>query len=357
MRFMHLADVHLGAVPDAMRPWGENRKEEIWSTFEKVLYKAGPLKIDCVLISGDLFHNQPLISDCQRVNHIFSKIAPTQVVLIAGRCDYIAPESYYNTFKWAENVHFIWDETPVCTSFVLPYSNEIADVYGFSSHQKKNTRPLESNGPVKDRTHQNILIGYGGSREFCPFDMDKLEALRFDYVALGHDHRAGINEEKRIGNPGSLEPLSVKETGVHGYIYGEILPDKTCHLRFYQAAKRRYRPLRIACSEKTTDEMLQEKLNDVIHKYGKQDIYVLQLLGAGKADGKYDISALEQLGNVIVQDDTVVKYNYAKLYEETKDPYLKRYIATVCRKGMSKIEKEALYYGVRALLHAEEDKR
>ena len=37
MRFIHLADVHLGAVPDRGCPWSKEREEEIWSTFRRVI--------------------------------------------------------------------------------------------------------------------------------------------------------------------------------------------------------------------------------------------------------------------------------------------------------------------------------
>lgn len=37
MRFIHLADLHLGAVPDRGCPWSKEREEEIWSTFRRVI--------------------------------------------------------------------------------------------------------------------------------------------------------------------------------------------------------------------------------------------------------------------------------------------------------------------------------
>ena len=37
MRFIHLADVHLGAVPDRGCPWSSRREEEIWETFRRVI--------------------------------------------------------------------------------------------------------------------------------------------------------------------------------------------------------------------------------------------------------------------------------------------------------------------------------
>ena len=63
MRFIHLADVHLGAQPDQRYPWSLGRGEEIWDTFRQVIEEAGQQKIDLLLIAGDLFHGQPLLRD------------------------------------------------------------------------------------------------------------------------------------------------------------------------------------------------------------------------------------------------------------------------------------------------------
>ena len=33
MKFIHIADVHLGVVPDAGKSWSEKRAADIWTTF------------------------------------------------------------------------------------------------------------------------------------------------------------------------------------------------------------------------------------------------------------------------------------------------------------------------------------
>ena len=35
MRFIHIADVHLGATPDKGFPWSYDRGREIWESFQK----------------------------------------------------------------------------------------------------------------------------------------------------------------------------------------------------------------------------------------------------------------------------------------------------------------------------------
>ena len=62
MRFIHMADVHLGAVPDSGCPWSAFRENEIWETFVRVIDQIREEKIELLLIAGDLFHRQPLPS-------------------------------------------------------------------------------------------------------------------------------------------------------------------------------------------------------------------------------------------------------------------------------------------------------
>ena len=37
MKFIHIADIHLGAAPDLGRPWSKARAKEIWDTFSEVV--------------------------------------------------------------------------------------------------------------------------------------------------------------------------------------------------------------------------------------------------------------------------------------------------------------------------------
>ena len=70
MRFIHMADVHLGAVPDSGCPWSAFRENEIWETFVRVIDQIREEKIELLLIAGDLFHRQPLPSQIERVSQL-----------------------------------------------------------------------------------------------------------------------------------------------------------------------------------------------------------------------------------------------------------------------------------------------
>lgn len=54
MRFIHIADLHLGSSPEAEFLWGKNRAEEIWDSFAAVIDACNEKEIDLLLIAGDL---------------------------------------------------------------------------------------------------------------------------------------------------------------------------------------------------------------------------------------------------------------------------------------------------------------
>ena len=67
MKVIHISDVHLGVRPDAGKPWSERRAQEIWNSFAGVIKTAAKEKVDFLLISGDLFHKQPLKRELKEV--------------------------------------------------------------------------------------------------------------------------------------------------------------------------------------------------------------------------------------------------------------------------------------------------
>ena len=77
MRFIHLADVHLGAVPDRGCPWSDKRENEIWETFRRVIVGIRKNPVDLLFIAGDLFHRQRHRGRDQRRSHLFKVVHRT----------------------------------------------------------------------------------------------------------------------------------------------------------------------------------------------------------------------------------------------------------------------------------------
>ena len=82
MRFIHIADLHLGSSPEAEFLWGKNRAEEIWDSFAAVIDACNEKEIDLLLIAGDLFDRPPVWADLDDVATINYTHLPSKVVLV-----------------------------------------------------------------------------------------------------------------------------------------------------------------------------------------------------------------------------------------------------------------------------------
>ena len=69
MKFIHIADVHLGVQPDAGTAYSAERPQEVWDSFSRVIRLCEMEKVDLLLVAGDLFHRQPLFRELKEVNY------------------------------------------------------------------------------------------------------------------------------------------------------------------------------------------------------------------------------------------------------------------------------------------------
>lgn len=347
MRFIHTADIHLGASPDAGYPWGADREREIWETFRNIIAKAEAEKTDLLLIAGDLFHRQPLLRELKEVNSLFEGLSHTKVVLIAGNHDYLRPDSHYQDFSWCPQVTFLDGErsSSVC------YPELRTEVYGVSYHTQEITTPLYDQILPKNREPIQILLAHGGDNRHSPLSRERILGNGFDYVALGHIHRPGILAENRMAYSGAPEPLDINDTGPHGYIRGEIQQGR-CRIQFVEAAARRYWQEEIGVSPRTTHQMLLSLIRERIEEKGIQNLYRFRLKGRRDADLIFDTEELRRVGHILnVEDETEPDYDLERLEQEHREDLIGRYIRFFRAQPDTEVNRQAFYYGIEALLH------
>ena len=100
MKFMHIADVHLGVMPDKGKPWSEQRAQDIRDTFQRILDTAREEEIDVLLIAGDLFHFPPTMAMLKEVDARLSELEHVTTILIAGNHDYRAAGSPLDRYEF-----------------------------------------------------------------------------------------------------------------------------------------------------------------------------------------------------------------------------------------------------------------
>lgn len=357
MRFAHIADVHWGMVPDADKPWAKDRAADIRESFARAIDKCREIGADCLFISGDLFHRQPLARDLKEVNYLLGTIPSTHVVIIAGNHDRIRKNSALMSFQWSPNVTYIMSETPTSV-----YFDDInTEVHGFSYYTPELRETVIDKIEVPQDGRIHILMAHGGDSTHMPVDLQTLRSLPFSYIALGHIHKTAELIERKAAYPGSLEPLDLTETGVHGMFAGDINPITRVvqRLEFIPIAKVSYIPLQISVTKDTTNAELLNLISNEINRRGTENIYRLRITGMHDPDIEFDLTPLDRKYRVVeISDESEPQYDFAALFREHPSDMIGFYIRALQHDEtteMSAVEKKALYYGINALLKTTAD--
>lgn len=355
MKFIHTADIHWGMIPDSDRPWGKKREQAIRLTFQTIVEEAREQRADLLLISGDLFHRQPLARDLKEVNYLFSTIPGTRVVIIAGNHDRIRRSSALLSFKWSPNVTYLMDEELSSVYF----EDLNTEVFGFSYHTAEITEDRTEQFTIPNNRHHKILMLHGGDAKHLPFDKAAAAAMPFSYIALGHIHKPGILIENKMAYPGSPEPLDMTETGPHGYYIGEIddISGHVTSLTFRPVSQAQYIPLVVSVTPATTNLELSQLIADEIRKRGASNIYRFRIRGMRDPENEFDLDFLSGQWNIVeIIDESEPQYDFHALFAEHPSDMIGFYIRALLKDDMSPVEKKALHYGIHALLMTKDER-
>jgi DNA repair exonuclease SbcCD nuclease subunit len=235
MRFLHLADVHLGCRRYNLE---ERTKDFFRAWYDVITHHAIPNRIDFLLIAGDFFDRRNI--DPQAMNHAIAglellKEAGIPVVAIEGNHDQRDAVSDHSWMRSLSEWGFIkllepgrdkeghlelvpWNDEERTGSYI-----DIADARIFGSHWygASATAAIPILADALRRAHSagrfNILMLHTDvegqtARPIPAVPVAKLKELKqlVNYVALGHTHKR-FDLDGWAFNPGSLEPTSIDE--------------------------------------------------------------------------------------------------------------------------------------------------
>ena len=346
MKFIHIADIHLGAEPEGLKEGSKSRGKEIWESLEGIVDICEKEETDLLLIAGDLFHRQPLQRELKEVNFLFSKLTKTKVVFIVGNHDYLKLDSYYHTFAWCDNVYPLLNGHMGCVEFPELETN----VYGFSYYQKEILENKYDRMFAPKKTKYEVLLAHGGDEKHIPIRKDVMNSLGYDYVALGHIHKPQVLVDNRVLYAGALEPIDKNDVGPHGYVKGSIT-DQGVTAEFVLYAKREYVHVTVSIDETMTNGAVNDLIRDKIQECGAQNIYKFILQGFRDTDIVFDLESMKSFGNIIeVLDETKPSYDIGKLMDKNSGNLLGKFIESFQGCEEESIEQLALYEGVQALM-------
>ncbi|MCK5533579.1 metallophosphoesterase [bacterium] len=215
MKIMHTADLHL-----------RNYEDERWRTLETLVGIGKKVKIDVLVISGDLFDKNIDAENLRpKIREIFSDNG-FKIVLICGNHDRSAYEPGLDFGK----------EVVIISDLMHPFQYKELKIWGMPFMQIEKEEIIDKIHSLKKMLNsgeKNILLYHGelldtffsrrdfgdeGEERYMPVKLSYFKGLKIDYILAGHFHSRF--EVKRLENqgyfvyPGSPIAITRKETGM-----------------------------------------------------------------------------------------------------------------------------------------------
>ncbi len=345
MKFIHIADVHLGVQPDRGRRWSDLRGREVNAAFDKILDICNEQQVDLLLIAGDLFHTPPGLKELTELDYKLSKLNKTKTVIIAGNHDYMASNSVVAQYQFQAKAVYMPSE-----KLARIYVKEI-DTYivGRSYDRQEIREAIYDKATPYNESSINILLAHGGDVNHAPFNKQRLLNAGFDYIALGHIHKPATLEQDKMAYSGSLEPIDHTDVGDRGYILGEIR-DGVCHVSWKKLNVRNYVNLSLKLKDSYSHGQILDAISGEIERLGVGHMYNIILRGEKNPEFELDLEGLMQRYYISsVEDRTHVKADLERVLREHDDDLIGQFMRVLQTKDDA-VSKRALEYGVQALL-------
>ncbi|MBU5438943.1 exonuclease SbcCD subunit D [Tissierella sp. MSJ-40] len=356
IKFIHTGDIHLGLQFKNVSFNKEKAKErriELWTTFERIVSRAKENMVDFLLIAGDLFEESYFtLGDMKRVRDTFKEAEKVNIIISAGNHDYIGEKSLYNKIDWSENVTIFNGNGIEIKEFPKLNTN----IYGYSwSRTEMKENKLFHNFTEVDKERTNILVLHGDisiNSSYLPLNIQELNKLNLDYIALGHIHKPQIISDK-IAYSGCPEPLDFGEIGERGIIEGMVKDNKTI-FEFIPFSKRIFINEEIILKEDMGYPQIINKIKNIDKGNKDRDFYRIILKGFIDKDVNFK-SLTKDLEpyfyHIEIKDNTILDYDFDMLERDNQDNIIGQFIKTMRSKGLEdSIVKESLYIGLEALL-------
>lgn len=321
VKIFHIADVHFDTPFSALTPEeAASCKNSLRSAFSKAVLAAKNRGVELFFIAGDLFDSRFVSPDT--LEFVKEKIAsyPSCRFFIApGNHDPYGEGSFYAKGDLPENVHVFREKARV-------ELDELGvDIYGFGFTKEHCGEGPLTGYPERRKDRINILVCHGdlGGREgaYAPFTEKDVAASGFDYIALGHIHKAsGIMRQgdSFYAYPGCIEGRGFDETGDKGGLIGTVCKGSV-ELSHFSLSIRRYEIAEVDISGAETRLQVMEAIRNAIRPYGGTRLRVVL---TGRPKNAFYISAdLFETGGscpeyIEIKDETVPCPDFTEIEAE-----------------------------------------
>ena len=246
-----------------------------------------------MFIAGDLYE-QDYVQEATiaYINDLFKTIENTKIYIVPGNHDPRIKNSYYETYKFNDNVKIFTDRLEIV-------ENDDCDIYGYGFNNFEMSQNKLDDLQIKNKNKINVFLSHGdiyNKSVYNPMNLNLLEE-KFDVINLGHIHK----RDKYYS--GSLISLGFDELGEHGFIYGEADENKKITKHFIKADDKEFIRENFDITNILSNEELIEKLNEI---ETRNDLYEIILIGERSFKIEIDLN-LVQKSIIKIKDETKLK--------------------------------------------------
>lgn len=293
MKFIHFADAHLDSPFRGLSFLPSKEFNQIYQAADQSLTRIVDLalaeKVDLVLIAGDTFDSakpspRSQLFFAQQIKRLTD--VQIQVVMIFGNHDHmrredllVNPSPYFKLLGANEVV----EKTSFKTKDNFNY-----DVVGFSYLNNHITDDKIPDFPEKG---QNYTFGLMHAQEkeadsrknvYAPFTVSEIQALNYDYFALGHIHaRRNLSEKPQIVYSGNIQGRHINEMGAKGCYLGVIDENtKKTSIEFKATGPILWQGVQINLEAQISKADLQNKIITSLNNAEQKTYFSLTIAGA-----------------------------------------------------------------------------
>ncbi|MDO5036973.1 MAG: metallophosphoesterase family protein [Tissierellia bacterium] len=354
MRFLHMADNHLGRSYDlGQKDKRDQSRQDRFDNFKAILDLAKKSQLDALILAGDIIEGDFFLSqDMYWFLDQLEGLAPLPCYYVLGNHDFLWGQYVTSSLTWPRNVH-------VFSSHQLGHFDDEKNQVRFmgqSWSHGSGAQTLDLGEGDFRPGYQHILIHHGhfGGRDYFPISPQAPWLDWLDYVALGHIHKY---EKYRghIVNPGTPEPLMADDLGEKYVLLGDLGPHQLT-LKPLSLQKRELKRIDFTLEEDKTFSQALGELKKALDP--AKDIYQVRLGGYRKEEDFLEAlkaQLRDQVFGAFFSHDFEESTYGEVLYRDQEEELLGRLIQEVNRQDLEKEDRQrVLDLAMEALLKSGE---
>jgi DNA repair exonuclease SbcCD nuclease subunit len=272
LKILHTADIHLGAKFSGLGNKGASQREQLRTTFKKIIATAIDERVKIVLIAGDLFDsNQQPQGNIDLVIEQFNLLNQNNipVCLIPGTHDSLDSSSIYRKVDFegkCSNLKIFADESISCKE----YPSLDLTIYGKPNLSNRSyISPLKGLKPSTSSkfhiamAHGSFYIPGKAAEDDHVFRLEEVKASGMNYLALGHWHEIyKCSEEPLAWYPGPPEWIDQNQKQRGAVLLVSLLDSGEVKVEHKKLGLRDYNEVEIEVSGIQDIEKLKARISE-----------------------------------------------------------------------------------------------